>query len=91
MTLQIRQYPKVAVTAAAYILFVVGALVSVYEPDRARNQTMVGGPGVKPGLASDAAVLFGYTTHPLELAPESNPDLFVRTEASSCLRPREPT
>ena len=31
---------------------------------------MVGGPGVKPGFAaSDAAVLFGYTTHPLELAP----------------------
>src|SRR5438034_3645820 len=26
---------------------------------------MVGGPGVKPGFAaSDAAVLFGYTTHP---------------------------
>src|SRR5260370_12147940 len=31
---------------------------------------LVGGPGVKPGFAaSDAAVLFGYTTHPLELAP----------------------
>ena len=29
-----------------------------------------GGPGVKPGFAaSDAAVLFDYTTHPLELAP----------------------
>lgn len=26
---------------------------------------LVGGPGVKPGFAaSDAAVLFGYTTHP---------------------------
>ena len=26
---------------------------------------VVGGPGVKPGFAaSDAAVLFGYTTHP---------------------------
>ena len=26
---------------------------------------LVGGPGVKPGfVASDATVLFGYTTHP---------------------------
>jgi hypothetical protein len=34
----------------------------------------VGGPGVKPGFAaSDAAVLFGYTTHPLELAPGIQP------------------
>jgi hypothetical protein len=53
---------------------------------------LVGGPGVKPGFAaSDAAVLFGYTTHPWNSRRESNPDLFVRTEASSCLRPREPT
>ncbi len=57
---------------------------------------VVGGPGVKPGFAaSDAAVLFGYTTHPLELAPgiqSGSLDLTnkVRTEASSCLRPREP-
>ena len=56
-----------------------------------------GGPGVKPGFAaSDAAVLFGYTTHPLELAPGIQPGSSyltnkVRTEASSCLRPREPT
>ena len=36
--------------------------------------TMVGGPGVKPGFAaSDAAVLFDYTTHPLELAPGIQP------------------
>ena len=34
----------------------------------------VGGPGVKPGFAaSDAAVLFDYTTHPLELAPGIQP------------------
>ena len=43
---------------------------------------MVGGPGVKPGFAaSDAAVLFGYTTHPLELAPgiqPGSPDLKTR-------------
>ena len=33
-----------------------------------------GGPGVKPGFAaSDAAVLFDYTTHPLELAPGIQP------------------
>ncbi len=56
----------------------------------------IGGPGVKPGFAaSDAAVLFSYTTQPLELAPgiqPGSPDLVnkVRTEASSCLRPREP-
>src|SRR5246127_3793463 len=30
-----------------------------------RIRKVVGGPGVKPGFAaSDAAVLFGYTTHP---------------------------
>src|SRR5579862_1645567 len=30
-----------------------------------REASMVGGQGVKPGFAaSDAAVLFGYTTHP---------------------------
>ena len=29
------------------------------------HSKLVGGPGVKPGFAaSDAAVLFGYTTHP---------------------------
>ncbi len=29
------------------------------------SANLVGGPGVKPGFAaSDAAVLFGYTTHP---------------------------
>ena len=37
-------------------------------------QILEGGPGVKPGFAaSDAAVLFGYTTHPLELAPGIQP------------------
>jgi hypothetical protein len=31
----------------------------------AAGERVVGGPGVKPGFAaSDAAVLFGYTTHP---------------------------
>jgi hypothetical protein len=48
---------------------------------------LVGEPGVKPGLQLRMLVLFDYTTRPLELAPESNPDLFV---TSSCLRPREP-
>src|ERR1700733_5294849 len=34
-----------------------------------------GGPGVKPGFAaSDATVLFSYTTHPLELAPGIQPE-----------------
>src|SRR5580693_5522902 len=57
------------------------------------HSKLVGGPGVKPGFAaSDAAVLFGYTTHPLELAPglqPGSPDFAnkVRTEASSCFRP----
>jgi hypothetical protein len=38
------------------------------------EKCLVGGPGVKPGFAaSDAAVLFGYTTHPLELAPGIQP------------------
>jgi hypothetical protein len=35
---------------------------------------LVGGPGVKPEFAaSDATVLFSYTTHPLELAPGIQP------------------
>jgi hypothetical protein len=38
------------------------------------REQMEGGPGVKPGFAaSDAAVLFSYTTHPLELAPGIQP------------------
>jgi hypothetical protein len=42
-----------------------------------------GRAGVKPGFAaSDAAVLFDYTTAPWNSRRESNPDLFVRTEAS---------
>jgi hypothetical protein len=33
--------------------------------DKDRFRFVVGGPGVKPGFAaSDATVLFGYTTHP---------------------------
>jgi hypothetical protein len=45
------------------------------------------GPGVKPGFAApDPAVLFGYTTRPLELAPgiqPGSPDSTIcRTEAS---------
>ena len=33
--------------------------------DRQAGIVVVGGPGVKPGFAaSDAAVLFDYTTHP---------------------------
>jgi hypothetical protein len=37
-------------------------------------------PGVKTGFAaSDPAVLFGNTTHPLELAPGvQTPDLLIR-------------
>ena len=37
-----------------------------YLPADNRNEVqLVGGPGVKPEFAaSDAAVLFGYTTHP---------------------------
>lgn len=39
-------------------------------PEIRQYTKVVGGPGVKPGFAaSDAAVLFDYTTHPLELAP----------------------
>ena len=39
-----------------------------------KGRYLVGGPGVKPGFAaSDATVLFGYTTHPLELAPGIQP------------------
>lgn len=35
-------------------------------PEIRQYTKVVGGPGVKPGFAaSDAAVLFGYTTHPL--------------------------
>ena len=65
MILEIRQHPKVTVTAIACILFVLRVLVPAHEPDRAGDKTMGGGPGVKPGFAaSDAAVLFSYTTHP---------------------------
>ena len=43
-------------------------------PEIRQYPKVVGGPGVKPGFAaSDAAVLFGYTTHPLELAPGIQP------------------
>ena len=64
MILEFRQCPKVTVTAVAYVLFVLSVLSpGANEPDRA--ETMVGGPGVKPGFAaSDAAVLFFNTTHP---------------------------
>src|SRR5215470_974274 len=52
---------------------------------------VVGGPGVKPGfVASDATVLFLTLPTLWNSRRESNPDLFVRTEASSCFRPREP-
>ena len=35
--------------------------------DKDRFRLVVGGPGVKPGfVASDATVLFSYTTHPSE-------------------------
>ena len=46
-----------------------------YIISRIRQDPKVGGgPGVKPGFAaSDAAVLFDYTTHPLELAPGIQP------------------
>lgn len=38
------------------------------------SHAVVGGPGVKPGFAaSDAAVLFDYTTDPLKLAPGIQP------------------
>jgi hypothetical protein len=64
MILKIRQYPKVTVTAVAYPVRL-SVLVGAHEPDRAENKLMVGGPGVKPEFAaSDATVLFSYTTHP---------------------------
>jgi hypothetical protein len=75
MILEIRQYPKVTVTAVAYIRFVLSVLV-LAQTSRIHTDksNMVGGPGVKPGFAaSDAAVLFGYTTHPLDLAPGIQP------------------
>jgi hypothetical protein len=38
----------------------------------------IGGPGVKPGFAaSDAAVLFSYTTTLWNSRRESNPDLLI--------------
>ena len=44
---------------------------------------LVGGPGVEPGFAaSDAAVLFSYTTHPSGTR--------ATQISSSCLRPHEP-
>ena len=75
MILEIRQYPKVTVTAVVYIRFVLSVLV-LAQTSRIHTDksNMVGGPGVNPGFAaSDAAVLFGYTTHPLELAPGIQP------------------
>ena len=40
-------------------------LHSYIIPEFRQQLKMEGGPGVKPGFAaSDAAVLFGYTTHP---------------------------
>ena len=55
---------------------------------------MAGGPGVKPGFAaSDATVLFDYTTHPLELAPGTIPrrlyeSRVLPTELASRVFPR---
>ena len=52
------------------------------SPRLVANLELVGGPGVKPGFAaSDATVLFGYTTHHLELAPGIQPgSRFVLTQ-----------
>ena len=93
MILEIRQYPKVTVTAIAYILFVLRVLVPAHEPDRAGDKTCGGRAGSQTRICS-----FGrYRVVQLHYPPiwnsrrDSNPDLFVRTEASSCLRPREPT
>lgn len=45
---------------------------------------MEGRPGVKPGFAaSEAAVFFGYTTHPWRPHPESNRDLSLRRRTLS--------
>jgi hypothetical protein len=48
-------------------------------PEIRQYPKVVGGPGVKPGfVASDATVLFSYTTHPFwNSRRESNPDLML--------------
>ena len=91
MILEIRQYPKVTVTAVAYPVRL-SVLVGAHEPDRAENINYGGRAGSQTRICS-----FGrYRVVQLHYPPiwnsprESNPDLFVRTEASSCLRPREP-
>jgi hypothetical protein len=92
MILEIRQYPKVTVTTVAYILFVLSALVLAQTPRTAMKMNYGGRAGSQIRICSfgrHCVVQLHYP--PIWNSPrEPNPDLFVRTEASSCLRPREP-
>jgi hypothetical protein len=74
MILEIRQYPKVTVTAAAYILCVLSVLVPVYEPDRAKNKLWWAGRESNPDLQLRTLPCCSVTlpTH-LELAPGIQP------------------
>ena len=74
MIFEIRQYPKVTVTAVAYILFVLGVLVPAQEPDRAENRLWWAGRESNPDLQLRTLPCCSVTlpTH-LELAPGVQP------------------
>jgi hypothetical protein len=90
MILEIRQYPKVTVTAVAYP---VRLSVLVGRTSRTALKINYGG---RAGSQTRICSFGRYRVVQLHYPPiwnsrrESNPDLLVRTEASSCLRPREP-
>jgi hypothetical protein len=93
MILEIRQYPKVTVTAVAYVPFILSVLrPGTNQPDRAETKLWKAGRESNPDLQLRTLPCCSVTLPTLwNSRRESNPDLFVRTEASSCLRPREPS
>jgi hypothetical protein len=74
MILEIRQYPKVTVTAIAYTLFVLRVLVPAHEPDRAGDKLWWAGRESNPDLQLRTLPCCSVTlpTH-LELAPGIQP------------------
>jgi hypothetical protein len=74
MILEIRQYPKVTVTAIACILFVLRALVPAHEPDRDGDKLWWAGRESNPDLQLRTLPCCSVTlpTH-LELAPGIQP------------------
>ena len=75
MILEFRQYPKVTVTAVAYVLFVLSVLSpGANEPDRAETKLWWAGRESNPDLQLRTLPCCSVTLPtPLELAPGIQP------------------